>query len=88
MRAAEEACGSSSDPSWFFAVFSKPHSFLFLTELSFSATRVQDADIVHIHHLPRLVTLLLNNTGIGNEGSVLPTPSGAPACPRALASVD
>ncbi|KAJ7690790.1 hypothetical protein B0H14DRAFT_3532173 [Mycena olivaceomarginata] len=51
-----------------FSVFSKPHSFLFLTELSFSATRVQDADIVHIHHLPRLVTLLLNNTGIGNEG--------------------
>ncbi|KAJ7315335.1 hypothetical protein DFH08DRAFT_715623 [Mycena albidolilacea] len=51
-----------------FSVFSKPHSFLFLTELSFSGTRVQDADIVHIHHLPRLVTLLLNNTGIGNEG--------------------
>ncbi|KAK7055930.1 hypothetical protein R3P38DRAFT_2682467 [Favolaschia claudopus] len=48
-------------------VFSKPHSFLFLTELSFSGTRVQDADIVHIHHLPRLVTLCLNNTGIGNE---------------------
>ncbi|KAF8155373.1 hypothetical protein K438DRAFT_357150 [Mycena galopus ATCC 62051] len=50
-----------------FPVFSKPHSFLFLTELSFSGTRVQDADIVHIHHLPRLVTLLLHNTGIGNE---------------------
>ncbi|KAK7017350.1 hypothetical protein R3P38DRAFT_2635246 [Favolaschia claudopus] len=48
-------------------VFSKPHSFLFLTELSFSGTRVQDPDIVHIHHLPRLVTLCLNNTGIGNE---------------------
>ncbi|KAJ6489068.1 hypothetical protein C8R45DRAFT_901995 [Mycena sanguinolenta] len=50
-----------------FPVFSKPHSFLFLTELSFSGTRVQDADIVHIHHLPRLSTLLLHNTGIGNE---------------------
>ncbi|KAF8133119.1 hypothetical protein K438DRAFT_1985169 [Mycena galopus ATCC 62051] len=50
-----------------FPVFNKPHSFLFLTELSFSGTRVQDADIVHIHHLPRLVTLLLHNTGIGNE---------------------
>ncbi|KAJ7505587.1 hypothetical protein B0H11DRAFT_1850811 [Mycena galericulata] len=48
-------------------VFSKPNSFLFLTELSFCGTRVQDIDIVHIHHLPRLVTLLLNNTGIGNE---------------------
>ncbi|KAJ7239395.1 hypothetical protein B0H12DRAFT_1189995 [Mycena haematopus] len=48
-------------------VFSKPHSFLFLTELSFGGTPIQDADIVHIHHLPRLVTLLLHNTGIGNE---------------------
>ncbi|KAJ7698980.1 hypothetical protein B0H17DRAFT_317089 [Mycena rosella] len=48
-------------------VFSKPNSFLFLSELSFSGTRVQDFDLVHIHHLPRLVTLLLNNTGIGNE---------------------
>ncbi|KAJ7629683.1 hypothetical protein DFH06DRAFT_1439985, partial [Mycena polygramma] len=26
-----------------------------------------DIDLVHIHHLPRFVTLLLNNTGIGNE---------------------
>jgi hypothetical protein len=49
------------------AVFSKPNSFLFLSELSFCGTRVQDFDLVHIHHLPRLVTLLLNNTGIGNE---------------------
>ncbi|KAJ6578054.1 hypothetical protein B0H19DRAFT_1208086 [Mycena capillaripes] len=48
-------------------VFSKPHSFLFLSELSLCGTRVQDIDVVHIHHLPRLVTLLLNNTGIGNE---------------------
>ncbi|KAJ7068858.1 hypothetical protein B0H15DRAFT_918312 [Mycena belliarum] len=48
-------------------VFSKPNSFLFLSELSFSGTRVQDIDLIHIHHLPRLVTLLLNNTGIGNE---------------------
>ncbi|KAJ7202748.1 hypothetical protein B0H12DRAFT_1330755 [Mycena haematopus] len=53
-----------------FPVFSKPHSFLFLTELSFGGTPIQDADIVHIHHLPRLVTLLLHNTGIGNEASV------------------
>ncbi|KAJ7052014.1 hypothetical protein C8F01DRAFT_1066440 [Mycena amicta] len=49
-------------------VFSKPNSFLFLSELSFNGTRVQDIDLVHIHHLPRLMTLLLNNTGIGNEG--------------------
>ncbi|KAJ7765843.1 hypothetical protein DFH07DRAFT_810015 [Mycena maculata] len=48
-------------------VFSKPNSFLFLSELSFCGTRVPDSDLVHIHHLPRLITLLLNNTGIGNE---------------------
>ncbi|KAJ7146769.1 hypothetical protein C8R44DRAFT_758128 [Mycena epipterygia] len=48
-------------------VFSKPNSFLFLSELSFNNTRVQDLDLVHIHHLPKLDTLLLNNTGIGNE---------------------
>ncbi|KAF7290065.1 hypothetical protein HMN09_01311600 [Mycena chlorophos] len=48
--------------------FSKPNSFLFLQELSFNGTPVQDIDLVHIHHLPRLVTLLLNGTGIGNEG--------------------
>ncbi|KAJ7465160.1 hypothetical protein FB451DRAFT_1370059 [Mycena latifolia] len=48
-------------------VFSKPNSFLFLSELSFSGTQIQDIDLVHIHHLPRIVTLLLNNTGIGNE---------------------
>jgi hypothetical protein len=54
------------------AVFSKPHSFLFLSELSLSGTRVHDIDVVHIHHLPRLVTLIMNNTGIGNEASVSP----------------
>ncbi|KAJ7464597.1 hypothetical protein FB451DRAFT_1561839 [Mycena latifolia] len=48
-------------------VFSKPNSFLFLSELSFSGTRVLDHDLVHIQHLPRLAHLLLNNTGIGNE---------------------
>ncbi|KAJ7628450.1 hypothetical protein FB45DRAFT_867514 [Roridomyces roridus] len=50
-----------------FRVFSKPNSFLFLTELSFCGVQLQDLDLLHIHHLPRLVTLLLNNTGIGNE---------------------
>ncbi|KAK6977099.1 hypothetical protein R3P38DRAFT_2427458, partial [Favolaschia claudopus] len=44
-----------------------PHNFLFLTELSFSSTGVQDTDIVRIHHLPRLVTLSLINTDIRNE---------------------
>ncbi|KAJ7732141.1 hypothetical protein B0H16DRAFT_180720 [Mycena metata] len=50
-----------------FPVFSKPNGFLFLSELTLSGTRVQDIDLVHIHHLPRLVTLTMNNTGIGNE---------------------
>ncbi|KAF7311901.1 hypothetical protein MIND_00201400 [Mycena indigotica] len=49
------------------SVFSKPNGFFFLSELSFNGTPVQDIDLVHIHHLPRLVTLLLNNTGIRNE---------------------
>ncbi|KAJ7058613.1 hypothetical protein C8F01DRAFT_1255760 [Mycena amicta] len=52
------------------SVFSKPNSFLFLSELSFNGTRMQDIDLVHIHHLPWLMTLLLNNTGISNEGPV------------------
>ncbi|KAJ7081613.1 hypothetical protein B0H15DRAFT_854440 [Mycena belliarum] len=48
-------------------VFGKPNSFIFLAELSFCGTRLENTDLVHIHHLPRLATLLLNNTGIGNE---------------------
>lgn len=50
-----------------FSVFSKPNSFLFLSFLSLSGTLVHDFDLVHIQHLPRLSTVLLNNTGIGNE---------------------
>ena len=52
------------------SVFGKPNSFLFLSELSFCDTSVEDFDLVHIHHLPRLATLLLTNTGIGNEAYV------------------
>ncbi|KAJ7646206.1 hypothetical protein B0H17DRAFT_959163 [Mycena rosella] len=48
-------------------VLSKPNSFLFLSELSFSGIRMQNIDLVHIHRLPRLANLLLNDTGIGNE---------------------
>lgn len=53
------------------AVFSKPNSFPFLSELSFSGTRISDFDITHIQHLPKLSTLLLNNTGISNEAYVI-----------------
>ena len=51
-------------------VFSLPNSFLFLSELSFNGIPLDDFDLVHIHHLPRLSTLRLNCTGIGNEASV------------------
>lgn len=61
---------NSSDCRGVQPVFSKPNGFLFLSELTLSGTRVQDIDLVHIHHLPRLVTLTMNNTGIGNEASV------------------
>jgi len=47
--------------------FAKPNSFLFLSKLSLSGTPVQDFDITHINRLPRLSTLLLNDTAISNE---------------------
>ncbi|KIM39316.1 hypothetical protein M413DRAFT_415939, partial [Hebeloma cylindrosporum] len=54
-----------------YSVFSKPDSYRLLSELSFSGIRIQDSDICHIHHLPSLSTLLLDETGIGNEGVFL-----------------
>lgn len=51
-------------------VFSKPNSFLFLSELSLSGTPVQDFDITHINRLPKLSTLVLNDTAISNEAHV------------------
>ncbi|KIJ94986.1 hypothetical protein K443DRAFT_109529, partial [Laccaria amethystina LaAM-08-1] len=50
------------------------NTFLSLTELSFSGTRVHDFDLIHIHHLPKLSVLFLNNTGIGNEAVYLLIP--------------
>ena len=52
------------------AVLGKPNSFLFLSELSLSGVKVSDADIIHVHHLPRLARLWLGSTGIGNEAYV------------------
>ncbi|TRM68547.1 hypothetical protein BD626DRAFT_118050 [Schizophyllum amplum] len=57
-----------------FPVFSKPNSFLFLTELIFAGTPLHDFDFTHIHHLPRLAMLSLDNTGIGNEAIYLLVP--------------
>ncbi len=51
----------------FISVFSRPNSFIFLTQLSFSGSQIQDFDLVHIQHLPRLSVLYLDNTRIGNE---------------------
>ncbi|KAJ3777770.1 hypothetical protein FB446DRAFT_841389 [Lentinula raphanica] len=49
-------------------VFTRPHSFLFLAELSFNNTPVLDIDLVKLVGLPRLTVLHLKNTGIGDEG--------------------
>ncbi|KAL1744625.1 hypothetical protein HDZ31DRAFT_38200 [Schizophyllum fasciatum] len=57
-----------------FPVFSKPNSFLFLTELTCSGTRLHDFDLTHIHHLPRLAMLMLDNTNISNEAVYLLVP--------------
>jgi hypothetical protein len=53
-------------------VLAKPHSFQCLTELDLSDVPLSDYDLTHLHHLPRLSTLLLNATGIGNEACVSP----------------
>jgi hypothetical protein len=50
-------------------VFTRPHSFRHLSELSLSDTPLDDYDLAHIHHLPNLSILHLSNTGIGNEAS-------------------
>ncbi|RDB25528.1 hypothetical protein Hypma_006214 [Hypsizygus marmoreus] len=54
--------------------FSKPNSFLFLSELSLSGIHIPDFDITHIHRLPKLSTLLLDNTAISNEAIFLLVP--------------
>ncbi|KAF7965926.1 hypothetical protein HWV62_14438 [Athelia sp. TMB] len=57
-----------------FSVFSKPNSFLFISELIFSGTPIHDFDLIHIHHLPRLARLALDDTEIGNEAMFLLVP--------------
>ena len=53
-------------------VFTRPYSFHHLSELTLSDVPLDDFDLVHVHHLPQLAILHLNNTGIGNEASALP----------------
>ncbi|KAG6861623.1 hypothetical protein C0995_014062 [Termitomyces sp. Mi166 len=54
--------------------FNQPNSFLFVSELSLRDTPIDDFDLRHIHHLPRLTTLLLDNTSISNEAIFLLIP--------------
>ncbi|KAL4264542.1 hypothetical protein AB1N83_005057 [Pleurotus pulmonarius] len=49
------------------SILGKPNAFLFLTELSLNGAQLRDIDILHIHHLPRLSSLFIEETGIGNE---------------------
>ncbi|GLB44753.1 putative MINDY deubiquitinase [Lyophyllum shimeji] len=54
--------------------FSQPNSFLFLSELSLRDIAIQDFDMIYIQHLPKLSTLLLDNTAISNEAIFLLVP--------------
>ncbi|KAG6817233.1 hypothetical protein H0H87_011290 [Tephrocybe sp. NHM501043] len=56
------------------AVFNQPNSFLFVSELSLRDIHVHNFNFTHIHHLPRLATLLLDNTSISNEAIFLLLP--------------
>lgn len=51
-------------------VLGKPGNFRSLSEISFSGIQIRDSDIQHIHHLPNLAALLLDDTGITNEACV------------------
>ncbi|KAF6741421.1 hypothetical protein DFP72DRAFT_1083998 [Ephemerocybe angulata] len=33
----------------------------------FSGTPIEDFDLIFLHHLPKLLALDLNDTGVGNE---------------------
>ncbi|PPQ74605.1 hypothetical protein CVT24_004194 [Panaeolus cyanescens] len=52
----------------------KPQKFLSLTEISLCGLKLDDSDIIYFHHLPRLSIMLLDNTGLGNEGVFLLVP--------------
>ncbi|KAF5386481.1 hypothetical protein D9757_005899 [Collybiopsis confluens] len=49
-------------------VFTRPCSFLFLSELSFNNTAILDMDLVRLSGLPKLAVVHLVNTGISDEG--------------------
>ncbi|KAF9048813.1 hypothetical protein BJ165DRAFT_1343694 [Panaeolus papilionaceus] len=52
----------------------KPQKYQALTELSLCGLKLGDSDIIYFHHLPRLSIMLLDDTGLGNEGIFLLVP--------------
>ncbi|KAH8101836.1 hypothetical protein BXZ70DRAFT_79817 [Cristinia sonorae] len=69
-----DAEGLNLDSQQLLHVFAKPNSFLFLNEMNLSGAKLEDSDLIHIHHLPRLARLWISNTGIGNEAIYLLVP--------------
>ncbi|KIY45136.1 hypothetical protein FISHEDRAFT_67103 [Fistulina hepatica ATCC 64428] len=69
-----DECGLNLAGQGIFPVFGEPNSFSFLRALSFSHASLTDFDLMHIHHLPHLSKLLLDDTGIGNEAVFLLVP--------------
>ncbi|EAU85193.1 hypothetical protein CC1G_06209 [Coprinopsis cinerea okayama7 len=55
-------------------ILNKPGSFESLTELSLAGSRINDFDLIHIHRLPKLSALHLNQTSVGNEAVFLLVP--------------
>ena len=49
------------------SVFSKANSFLFLAEVNLAGSQLNESDLLHLAHLPRLARLWLTDTGITNE---------------------
>ncbi|KAG6918415.1 hypothetical protein DXG01_014594 [Tephrocybe rancida] len=49
--------------------FNQPNSFVFVSELCLRDIHIHDFDLTQIQHLPRLSTLLLDNTSISNEAT-------------------
>lgn len=60
------------------SVFSEPNSFLSLSGLILSGTPIHELDLIHVHHLPRLAKLFLDDTEIGNQAFVTQLYSSSP----------
>ncbi|KAG7090067.1 hypothetical protein E1B28_011684 [Marasmius oreades] len=69
-----------------FKVFAKPNSFLFLAEISFSGTPINDVDLLHLIRLPKLKRLWLEDTGIGDQAIYHLTGLRSTLCTLSVAS--